>query len=175
MKRIIAKMTEEEYKRLPKSSPINRYNLKEGRTYFIEAKYILYSSPSGDRDEDVTHNITLRGKFLRLVERPNYGGQKDIVRIHAEFEGTEIITDKWCDLKYNPYTPTLFDTDEKRGYSVFKEDHSPGVNDKLVKLFSLRELKKLVEEKKMEPEENPSICFIGEEYRAARDRFSSKL
>lgn len=165
-----AKISLQEYEVLPKSSPIKYSNLKEGRTYFIETKYILYSfsGPSGSRD--VEHNIKLNGKFLRFIERPNYGGTSH--RTYAEFEDMKLLVDQWCVLKYHPTNiPTIFDIDEKRLGTVFKEDHSPSRQDQIAKLFSLGELTRFISEKKMEPEETPSICFIGEDYREARSRF----
>ena len=116
-----------------------------------------------------------KGKFITLTPRPNYGGPENTTRTYAEFDDVQLIADPDSLWKFHPTNiPTLFDTDEKKEYAVFREDHSPNMYDILVKLSILGELRRYIEEKKIEPVDFPPICFIGEEYREARDRFNTK-
>ena len=160
------KMSFKEYEVLPKSFPIKKSNLKVGRKYFIETKMPMISN------FDFTfkyryENVILKGKFKKLIERPNHGGT---VVIYAEFKSVKLIVDERRSCR--AYLPLTFEADEKTiEPTIYREDHSPGIHEEIARQCIMVELKLYLKEKKMEPEDNPSICFIGEDYREARDRF----
>jgi len=136
-------ITFEEFSQMPKKE-VNKTRLKHGRNYFIQ-------ETRGNR------KTVYKGTFIGTNQRGDYN----------HFENVEFIV--------NPHKNRgkPFGFNNRSGFK-FLEIMEPTSIEKSMKNKTINELKQFISEQRIEPEDiTPSISFIGEDYRTARDRFNT--
>jgi hypothetical protein len=137
------KISFEEFSELPKKR-VGKRNLEPGKNYYIQESKGKYKA-------------VYKGTYLSMNDKGDYN----------RFENVEFVV--------NPFnnSATPFGFNNKSGF-IFTEVMEPTFKERSMKNKTINELTDFISEKKMEPYDSvPTISFIGQDYRTARDRFNT--
>ena len=137
-------ITFEEFSKIPKRT-VGKRTLEVGKDYYIQES-------RGKR------KTVYKGTFSGTNERGDYNN----------FQNIEFIV--------NPFKQVgkPFGFNNKNGF-IFMDAMEPTSKEKSMKNKTINELKEFISEKKMEPQDiTPTISFIGQDYRTARDSFNKR-
>ena len=143
----------DEFNKLPKKGPITAKKLQPGKMYYIQ-----------ERDAQPKFKYVFIGRYMEPISNNN--NDKDVA---YKFEDVKFVVNPFKNIA----RPFGFIAKSNTFFEVI--DFNPTELDIENKKNNISELHEFITQKRVEPhDETPSISFMGEDYRKARDRFYNK-
>lgn len=142
----------DEFNKLPKKGPIQAKNLQPGKMYYIQ-----------ERDASPKYKYVFVGRYLQPIDH------NDDIGTTYKFEDVKFVVNPFK----NTARPFAFTPKNNTFFEVI--DFNPTELDFKNKNKTIGELSEFITQKRAEPhDETPSISFMGQDYRDARDSFYNK-